>query len=75
MSTNARADSPKHGPTTTPQSNRSISNKQGKEIQMLALFAAGTTLNRFQAERYGDHCLPTTISDLQKRFDLVQQTA
>lgn len=37
---------------------------------MLALFAAGHSLNRFQAERHGDHCLPTTISDLQKRYGI-----
>jgi hypothetical protein len=34
---------------------------------MLLRFAKGQKLNRFDAERIGDHCLPSTISDLQKR--------
>lgn len=44
--------------------------KMGKLDSMLRRFAAGRHFNRFQAERVGDHCLPTTISDLQKKYTL-----
>lgn len=64
------AASPKNGPSHTHSSNGSTPQKPGKELRMLALFAAGHSLNRFQAEQYGDHCLPTTISDLQKRYGI-----
>lgn len=37
---------------------------------MLRLFAAGRRLNRFEAERHGDHVLPSTVSELQARYGL-----
>jgi len=40
-------------------------NTKGKLNAMLRLFADGERLHRFQAERIGDHCLPTSVSDLQ----------
>ena len=43
---------------------------KGKLRSMLEYFAQGQRLHRFQAERLGDHCLPTTISDLQKRHGI-----
>lgn len=39
--------------------------KLGKELSMLKRFAEGAKLHRFQAEPLGDHCLHTTVSDLQ----------
>lgn len=39
----------------------------GKEHSMLIHFAKGTRLHRFTAEKLADHCLPTTISGLQKK--------
>ena len=40
-------------------------NATGKLESMLYRFACGKKFHRFSAERVGDHCLPTTISDLQ----------
>lgn len=37
---------------------------------MLRRFAEGARIHRFQAEHMGDHCLPTTISDLQRRYTI-----
>ena len=42
----------------------------GKLASMLYLFAEGKQYHRFSAEKVGDHCLPTTISDLQKRHSI-----
>ena len=64
------AASPKNGPNSHHDSHPITPGFPGKELRMLALFAAGHALNRFQAEQHGDHCLPTTISDLQKRYGL-----
>lgn len=35
---------------------------------MFRLFATGLRLHRFAAELHADHVLPTTITDLQKRY-------
>jgi hypothetical protein len=42
----------------------------GKEDSILLYFAKGKKLNRFQAEPLGDHCLHTTISDLQRKYPI-----
>lgn len=42
----------------------------GKERSMLMRFASGERHHRFSAECLGDHCLPTTISDLQRTHGL-----
>lgn len=70
MNQRTGAASPKNGPSSNHSSNGNTPQRPGKELRMLALFAAGHSLNRFQAEKYGDHVLPTTVSDLQKRFEL-----
>lgn len=44
--------------------------RAGKLDLMLNAFANGSHLNRFQAERLGDHCLHTTVSDLQLRHSI-----
>lgn len=56
-------DSKSRGNTTTVR-------KTGKLDSMLARFADGDSYNRFEAERLGDHCLHTTVSDLQIKYDL-----
>jgi hypothetical protein len=43
----------------------------GKLESMMLRFAQGKKYHRFSAETIGDHCLPTTISDLQKRHGIV----
>ena len=40
-------------------------NATGKLESMLYRFACGKRFHRFSAEIVGDHCLPTTVSDLQ----------
>jgi hypothetical protein len=42
----------------------------GKLDSMLVRFASGERHHRFGAERIGDHALPSTISDLQKRHGI-----
>jgi hypothetical protein len=36
-----------------------------KEGTILAIMRAGHSLNRFEAERFGDHCLHSTIATLR----------
>lgn len=38
-----------------------------KETAILAILKAGQSLNRFQAERLGDHCLHSTIATLRSK--------
>ena len=45
-------------------------NLNGKLTSMLCRFAQGEKYHRFSAELVGDHCLPTTISDLQKKHSI-----
>lgn len=62
----------------TPTNQSSASNQQpnislksdGKLVSMLYRFAEGKKYHRFSAELVGDHRLPTTISDLQKRHSI-----
>ena len=59
---------------TEAQSNKitvkSTKKRPGKLETILKHLAEGNSLNRFQAERLGDHTLPTTISDLSKKYGL-----
>jgi hypothetical protein len=36
-----------------------------KKSIILAILMSGNSLNRFEAERFGDHCLHSTISELR----------
>jgi len=45
-------------------------NELGKVESMLVHFAQGKRLHRFSAERLMDHCLPTTVSDLQRKYSI-----
>lgn len=42
----------------------------GKLNSMLLRFSKGEKHNRFSAERIGDHALPSTISGLQKKYQI-----
>jgi len=42
----------------------------GKLDSMLKRFASGERHHRFSAEKVGDHALPSTISDLQKKHGI-----
>lgn len=43
----------------------------GKLDSMLLRFASGEHHHRFSAEKVGDHALPSTISDLQKKHGIL----
>jgi hypothetical protein len=60
---------PARGSIPNKQSKRS-SKRLGKQLHMLAVFANGKRHHRFSAEQLGDHCLPSTISDLQKIYGI-----
>ncbi|PMZ89153.1 MULTISPECIES: hypothetical protein [unclassified Pseudomonas] len=42
-----------------------------KIVRILAVLRSGISLNRFEAERIGDHCLPSTISELGRCHGLI----
>lgn len=41
-----------------------------KNVRILSHLMSGATLNRFEAETLGDHCLNSTISELANRHGL-----
>jgi len=45
-----------------------------KQSRILAHLLAGNSLNRVEAERMGDHCLPSTISALASRYGVLFQS-
>jgi hypothetical protein len=62
---------------TIPEEKRSQShgkintNAPRKNARILTHLLTGATLNRFEAEDLGDHCLNSTISELANRHGLV----
>lgn len=44
-----------------------------KIARVLAHLLTGASLNRFEAERMGDHCLPSTVAALANRYGLTFQ--
>jgi len=61
---------------TIPEEKRSQShgkfstNAPCKNSRILSHFLTGATLNRFEAEKLGDHCLNSTISTLKNTHGL-----
>lgn len=53
-----------------PLTNNKDSKPLGKLDSMLQYFSSGNRIHRFQAEKLGDHCLHSTISDLQARHSI-----
>lgn len=51
-------------PQVTQQNSITVANAPTKLSRVLAYLVAGGSLNRFEAERIGDHCLNSTISAL-----------
>lgn len=41
--------------------------KQSKAEAILSILKSGVALHRFSAESVGDHCIPSTISELKSR--------
>ena len=56
-----------------PHSANSTTNPLGKIARILAHLLAGGSLNRFEAEHLGCHCLNSTISTLANRHGLTIQ--
>lgn len=53
------------------QAEHTMSTAPSKICRVLAILISGRTLNRFEAEREGEHCLHTTISALANKYDLL----
>jgi len=47
-----------------------MSGRRVKWARILEYLAAGNSLNRFEAEKLGDHSLPSTISGLKHRHGI-----
>ncbi len=58
------------GSSPNNSQHQSIKTKPGKLVSMLIHFANGKKLHRFNAERLGDHCLNTSVSDLQIKYGI-----
>lgn len=56
-----------HSSTTKAKHSGSLQKPQGKQDTILSVLKAGTSLNRFEAELIGDHCLHSTISGLRNK--------
>ena len=54
-----------HGKDST-----STTEAPSKIARLLAHLLAGASVNRFEAERLGDHCLPSTVAVLANRHTL-----
>lgn len=53
-----------------PRKADSTTEAPSKVARILAHLLTGASLNRFEAERLGDHCLNSTISDLANDYSL-----
>ncbi len=51
-----------------------VDGQHNKETMILAIMRSGQSLNRFEAERLGDHCLHSTISTLRSKGNLFSDT-
>lgn len=69
-SSEVKPPAPAEGSTDITHDSLNNNKKLGKLSRMLSVFASGQRLHRFTAEKIADHCLPTTISDLQARYSL-----
>ena len=53
-----------------PRKADSTTEAPSKIARILAHLLTGASLNRFEAERMGDHCLNSTVSDLANDYGL-----
>ncbi|HEP9601796.1 TPA: hypothetical protein VDV81_001547 [Pseudomonas aeruginosa] len=64
-------------PQRSERNTITVANAPTKASRILAYLVAGGSLNRFEAERLGDHCLNSTISALKHNwgidFDIVPE--
>jgi len=59
-----------HYQQSSPSQGQFITEATCKIGRILTYMSMGASLNRFEAEDLGDHCLNTTISVLGKRYGL-----
>ncbi|WP_371231477.1 hypothetical protein ACAW63_02605 [Pseudomonas sp. QE6] len=57
-------------PQVSQRNNITVANAPTKLSRVLAHLVAGGSLNRFEAERIGDHCLNSTISALANNWGI-----
>ncbi|MGQ7816815.1 hypothetical protein ACUTAH_14315 [Metapseudomonas furukawaii] len=58
-------------PEKTQRNTITTTNAPTKVSRILAFLVEGGSLNRFEAERLGDHCLNSTISALKNNWGIV----
>ncbi|UVJ44296.1 hypothetical protein NVV94_01385 [Pseudomonas sp. LS1212] len=56
---------------SSPSEGQSSTEGMSKIARILACLLTGTSINRFEAEGLGDHCLNSTISELENRHGLI----
>ena len=56
---------------SSPSQGQFITDATCKIGRILAVLRSGISLNRFEAERIGDHCLPSTVSELGRCHGLI----
>lgn len=56
---------------SSPSQGQSNTEAPTKIVRILGVLRSGISMNRFEAERIGDHCLPSTISDLGNFHGLI----
>jgi hypothetical protein len=57
-------------PSGSGKQQRAYPIQGSKEFTIIEYLHSGRSLHRFQAETLGDHCLPTTISTISRKYAL-----
>ena len=60
----------KKKPSSSPKSKRAHQKIGTKKFNIIQHFLKGLSLNRFEAEELGDHCLHSTVSTLVNKLGL-----
>ena len=60
----------KKKPSGSAQHQRVYPIQGTKEFNIIQYMRLGNSLHRFQAEALGDHCLPSTISTISRKYGL-----
>lgn len=63
--------SPRHEEQSRPRKADSSTAAPTKIARILAHLLTGASISRFEAERIGDHCLPSTVAVLANRHGLI----
>jgi hypothetical protein len=60
----------KKNPSDSEKLKRGYPRTGSKEFTIIQHLLLGNSLHRFEAEGLGDHCLPSTISIIARKYDL-----